>query len=96
MTFDPDDISDITNSLKRFYTLVRDLLKKYHSSITLIHLAHQALVACKTATQVDLHTTLQPLLKKETIPPGKSADHQWRLKTTVKCPERKKSGIILT
>ena len=56
---------------------------------------HRALVVCKTAAKADLHTAIQPLVKKEDIPAGKSVDDQWRFKRTIKYPGRKGSGIIL-
>lgn len=56
-------------------------------------LLHQAVATCKAATQVSKPVDL--LTKKEKIPPGKSVEHQWRFKKTVKSPGRKKNGSIL-
>ena len=58
-------------------------------------LLQQAVTTCKAAQNTDLPSQKQSLPIKESIPPGKNCDHQWRFKQTSKTPGRKKNGLIL-
>ena len=55
----------------------------------------QAVTMCKAAKNTEPPSHKQVLPVKETIPPGKNCDHQWRFKQTSKTPGRKKSGLTL-
>ena len=58
-------------------------------------LLQQAVTTCKAAQHTQPPSYKQSLLVKESIPPGKNCEHQWRFKQTSKTPGRKKSGLIL-
>ena len=58
-------------------------------------LLQQAVTTCKAAKNTEPPSHKQVLPVKETIPPGKNCDHQWRFKQTSKTPGRKKSGLTL-
>ena len=95
--------ADHTIQLNTFNSLIRELQQQVTPQNTgvLPYIKHinallqQAVTTCKAAQNTDLPSQKQSLPIKESIPPGKNCDHQWRFKQTSKTPGRKKNGLIL-
>ena len=91
---------DYSIKLQTFNTLQKDL-QSYVTSTNneiLPHLDHinallqQAIATCIAATKVTKPP--DPIEKKESLPPGKCLERQWRFIKTTKSPGRKKRGMF--
>jgi len=92
---------DYSIKLQTFNTLQKDL-QSYVTSTNneiLPHLDHinallqQAIATCIAATKVIKPP--EPIEKKESLPPGKCLERQWRFIKTTKSPGRKRKGNVL-
>ena len=81
------------HELQSHVTTANDKVLPYLAHINA--LLHQALATCKAASKSDSLLAVSPLVTKDVIPSGKSIQHQWRFKKSVKPPGKRKRGSIL-
>ena len=85
--------STLLHELESHVTPANDKVLPYLAHINA--LLHQALATCKAASNGDSLLAVEPLVTKDVIPSGKSFEHQWRFRKTVKPPGKRKRGSIL-
>lgn len=94
---------DYTIQFATFQSLIRELQSQVslQNVAVLPYIKHinallqQAVSTCKAAEVTEQPSQSETLVIKDTIPPGKNNELQWRFKQTSKTPGRKRTGLVL-